>query len=571
MRIILSVSITPLLFQETIGATAVEMHPTKERARAIGLEVKECYDAIKDLVIPVSCRWFMGPSSTPLNGEDQRLRLCQRKSYIKHLSRSRSFSGKELPVNNSGECEPFLNQYYQMDFYSSLRNEIWGILPNTRNQPIKGQALGLMLERIEYLHKVGYAHGDIQLSDFATEKGLPVVKDRLQNDSIKLGNLINVRSIYDEDGNYNMRGFIEMKNDLLNFAKKIVFFLFPNSRLFWKFLESVEAIKINSFKFGYKFWIKLFKRMQFYTDMDADVGSHGEDTEASFDTGFLIEWKNVEAQCRGTYNPADSAVCSPIDPSRGIEVEMLGNLIKGHSDNGDEVFKKPTESRQMYKVAHFSDYCKERSLLYLLEKVGRFVPRTYKITNPELPQGCDTLIELPESSVNMQVLLSQSNLSGLYMALMNAVTGLKELHNRGVILGGINSIKSINISRDFSIKFVDFEKANSFIDIYTGYHIERTYLNFGSSRKYDLVSLAYLAGNAFNFKLNLLNEFYFEMDNLSWDGAPDYDKWITRFRLEAQRAVPGYKVSRKVLNRSPTSVAQTPTSSEGSLDQLVKL
>jgi hypothetical protein len=569
MRIILTISLIPLLFEETDGAALNEIARTKRRAVKIGEEIKECYAAIKDLVMPEHCRWFMGPSVTSQNGENQSLRFCQRKSYIRHLGGSRFFSGKEIPL--SGECAPFLSHYAGLDFFSSLRNEIWGIIPNTRNPPIKGHALGLMLERIEYLHQAGYAHGDIQLSDFGSEQGLPVVKDRLQNDSIKLGNLLNVRSIYDEEGNYNIRGVIEMKNDLLNFAKKIVFFLYPNSRLFWKFLESVEAIKINSFAFDYTSWIRLFNRMQFYTDMDADVGSHGEDTDASFDTGFLIEWDNVEAQCRGTYNPADSAVCSPIDPSRGIEVEMLGNLIKGHCDNGDEVFKKPTESRQMYKVAHLGNYCKERSLLYLLEEVGRFVPLTYKITNPKLPQGCDTLIEVPESSVNMQVLLSQSNLSGLYMALMNAVTGLKELHNRGVILGGINSIKSINISRDFSIKFVDFEKANSFIDIYTGYHIERTYLNFGSSRKSDLVSLAYLAGNAFNFKFNLLNEFYFEMDNLSWDGAPDYEKWITRFRLEAQRAVPGYKLSRKVLNRSPTSVAQTPTSSEGSLDQLVKL
>jgi hypothetical protein len=176
---------------------------------------------------------------------------------MRYLATIPVFFAESRPIMNAKECEPFWDMYEAIPRPMTMAYEEKGISDVSR----RGRAVAIMLSRLKVLHENGFAHGDIHLWDFGSIEGhiLTARTGEFREDLIKLGNLINIESVFDEDWQMNLEGAISMKRDLLDF--KIILFLYPKSNIFWKFLKNVEIIKVDDFYFDYNGWIKQFNYM----------------------------------------------------------------------------------------------------------------------------------------------------------------------------------------------------------------------------------------------------------------------------------------------------------------------
>ena len=118
-----------------------------------------------------------------------------------------------------------------------------------------------------------------------------------------------------------------------------------------------------------------------------------------------------------------------------------------------------------------------------------------------------------------------------------AIRVLKKYHDHGFVVGNARTLcVDSNLRGDFFIS--SFDSFTPFIDPVTLGHLERTPLNYRSTRRADLMELADILIGRYetvNLKIpNVLTALKAEMSYLSFAETPDYSYWIYRFTWDSE-------------------------------------
>ena len=527
-------------------------------ARGMGVMTRSCYDERKDLKIPDSCKAFMGPN-TSISQTNPLLEFCRRESYMNYLAIHPRLFAKKLAIKDAGECGRFWMSYDAIAYQLSLASPKLK-LSYKSNQLVRSKVAIVVLDLIQHLHELGFGHGAISLSAFGSDVFEPLIDNRkslVHGSQVKLGNLLQVKSVFNDAGDSDFEGLMTVKKDLMDFTEKVIKYLFPETRLYRELLRTVEVIKVDDFNFDYREWKRLLEQVgqvQFVDSifLDEEVGSDPGVVAPELDLyliSHLLEEKQA-CRARGRLDFGQCPATINIDGISGPLEKTTKGIYKG-SDLSVEEFTDRT--------------CSEEAILKVYGGLGDHLPRLFTNVHP----GCAFFVEVFSRPVKLNVLLNTANLSILYLALEDAIKAVKLLHDRGIVHNELHDPESIQILSNHKTKLIRLRKASLYVQPAGRRHATRLETSF--TRKTDMKSLALIAAKALGFKNGVLNRFYSAMDSLGWSQAPDYGYWQHHFHLEAQMAVPrrtGITPSLKwhsdapAWRASPVGISQVPGSSD---------
>lgn len=214
---------------------------------------------------------------------------------------------------------------------------------------------------------------------------------------------------------------------------------------------------------------------------------------------------------------------------RGSLVSKLGSMIgkgiwgKAYSIPGHAIVVKVQNPNA--RAA-----CVERTALELLDGLDGVLPKYVPITSGVYPQ-CDLKVFAMElvGESNFRDVVKRFD-KGFYVRIVKVLENLRAVHNKGFVLIDVKG-DNVRVKRDDPeyVVMIDLGDLYPYIDPTTGKNDPY------EGRRYDMLNFQMMIRGVANERPWWFAELEAEVDEMTREARPDYEKWINLFEEEGRK------------------------------------
>jgi hypothetical protein len=413
-----------------IGLASASTGKEDEHQRMWG-EIDACVEFLNHVEIPEKCRAWLGnpPAAPQINRKEARLSFCKNKVYFKYLSQISGMFAHDTSIGVPADCVNFISHYEPFSHYSSIDYASGSKMVSFGQ---KALVMGRALRLLQKLHQVGFSHGNIAANAFGTDFQLLYASDGVKIERLRLGHLMDVRSVYSREGDFTFEGAMAQKKDLLNFANKVVPVLFPGSRIAKRFLHDVETTEIDA-SFPFSDWQDTLRALQVVgTDSRLLIPTQGIEVFSLLESEPVKDWVDKYSECVVARSESALEEVSIRPGTRFLMSEKLGLLeaVVGEADVLSSLFISARAGVIVEAVDLGTDedeVCRQESSFEVIDGLDGFAPRLYKVKSLDRESSSPSayVMESLGPSLDPAVLLEEANRPLLYRAMASAIQAIE--------------------------------------------------------------------------------------------------------------------------------------------------
>jgi predicted Ser/Thr protein kinase len=320
-----------------------------------------------------------------------------------------------------------------------------------------------------------------------------------------------VDPIYLSSGELDLLAVKRVKNELEMFHTAISE-VFAFASLVRDFGNWIRRIRVDSRQLPqmaeYRVWIDQFARTM--ADRKRKEPEPSPSPPVVRDSPIIREFKREMNACMQTFNSLGWEKC--VKTSDQLVIESVGEITVREITKGDggDIWSTSNPNILLKVSKSYRDFCKERSILSVLNGLNGRVPDLYTVIDPK----CHMMVMHKVGTKNWPGPLDSERPTNNQVA--DLIETLRDLHDAGFLHGDLYP-RNARIDTEHAY-LIDFEMSSL---------IPESGASVDASRRSDMMRLV---GYVFTLNVPRGLEMYADMDVLGDDDRPDYEKWITSYR-----------------------------------------